>query len=52
VSEKRVLRGIFGHKWEVAARGWRRLHNEEPHKLYTSPNVIRVIKSIRMRLEM
>jgi len=31
------------------AGGWRRLHNEELHNLYTSPNIIRVIKSERMR---
>jgi len=31
------------------AGGWRRLHNEELHNLYTSPNIIRVIKSKRMR---
>jgi hypothetical protein len=45
VSENRVLRRIFGPKREEAAEGWRRLHNEEFHNLYTSPNVIRLIKS-------
>jgi acyl-CoA hydrolase len=48
-SENRVLRGIFGPKREEVARGWRRLHNEELHNLYTLPNVIRVIKLRRMR---
>jgi hypothetical protein len=47
--ENRVLRRIFGPKREEVARGWRRLHNEELHNLYTSPNVIRVIKSRGMR---
>jgi hypothetical protein len=45
VSENRVLRRIFGPKKGELAGGWRRLHNEELHKLYTSPNVIRDIKS-------
>jgi hypothetical protein len=44
VSENRVLRGIFGPKREEVAEGWGRLHNEELHNLYTSPNVIRMIK--------
>jgi hypothetical protein len=39
-----VLR-IFGPKREEVAGGWRRLHNEELHNLYASPNTIRVIKS-------
>jgi hypothetical protein len=49
VFENRVLRRIFGRKREEVAGGWRRLHNEELHNLYTSPNVIRVIKSMRMK---
>jgi hypothetical protein len=49
LSENRMLRKIFGPKWEEVAGGWRRLHNEELHNLYTSPNVIRMIKSKRMR---
>jgi len=38
-------------KREKIAGDWRRLHNEELHNLYTSPNVIRTIKLRRMRLE-
>jgi hypothetical protein len=44
VSENSVLRRIFGPKREEVVRGWRRLHNEELHNLYASPNIIRVIK--------
>jgi hypothetical protein len=40
VFDKRVLRIIFGTKREEVAGGWRRLHSEELHNLYTSPNVI------------
>jgi len=50
VCENRVLRRIFGPKREEVAGGCRRLHNEELHKLYVSPNVIKVIKSRRIRL--
>jgi hypothetical protein len=50
VYENRVLRRIFGPKREEVAGGWR-LHNEELHKFYASPNIIRVIKSRRMRWE-
>jgi hypothetical protein len=49
VFENRVLRGIFGRKMEEVTGGWRRLHNEELHCLYTSRNIIRVMKSRRMR---
>jgi hypothetical protein len=49
VFENRLLRRIFGPKREEVAGGWRRLHNEELHNLYASPNVIRVIKSSRTR---
>jgi hypothetical protein len=48
VFENRVLRRIFGAKREEVVGGWRRLHNEELHNLYTSLNVIRVIKSRRV----
>jgi hypothetical protein len=44
LNENRVLRRIFGPEREEVAEGWRRLHNEELHNLYNSPNVIRVIK--------
>jgi hypothetical protein len=49
VSENRVLRRIFGLKREEVEGGWRRLHNEELHNLYATPNIIRVIKTRRMR---
>jgi hypothetical protein len=51
VFENRVLRGIFGPKREEVVGGWRRLHNEELHNLYTSPDIIRVIKSKMIRWE-
>jgi hypothetical protein len=44
-----VLRRIFGHLMEEVAGGWRRLHNEELHTLYTSLNVMRAFKSRRMK---
>jgi hypothetical protein len=46
--EKRVLRRIFGPKWEEDGP-WRKLHNDEIHSLYPSPNIVRMIKSRRMR---
>jgi hypothetical protein len=49
VSENRALRRIFGPKREEVAGGWKRLHNEELHKLYTPLHVIKVTKSRRMR---
>jgi hypothetical protein len=48
VFENRVLRRIFGPKRDEVTGGWRKLHNEELHNLY-SLNIIRVIKSRRMR---
>jgi hypothetical protein len=48
VFENRVLRKIFGPKREEDG-SWRKLHNDELHNLYYSPNIVRVIKSIRMR---
>jgi hypothetical protein len=50
VFENRVLRGIFGPKRDEATEEWRRLHNEELNDLYSSPSIIRVSKSIKMRL--
>jgi hypothetical protein len=44
-----VLRRIFGLKRDEVTGGWRKLHNEELHNLYSSPNKIRMIKSRRMR---
>jgi hypothetical protein len=49
VFENRVLRRIFGPKRDEATGELRRLHNEELSDLYSSPNIIRVIKSRRMR---
>jgi hypothetical protein len=48
VFENRVLR-IFGPKRDEVTGGWRKLHNEEVHNLYSSPSIIRMIKSRRMR---
>jgi hypothetical protein len=47
VFENRVLRKIFGPKREEGG-SWRKLHNDELHDLYSSPNIVRVIKSRRM----
>jgi hypothetical protein len=45
VFEKRMLRRIFGHKRDEVIGEWRKRHNEELGDLYSSPNIIRVIKS-------
>jgi hypothetical protein len=44
-----VLRRIFGPERDEVTGGWRKLHNEELHGLYSSPSIIRVIKARRMR---
>jgi hypothetical protein len=49
VLENRVLRRIFGPKRDEETGGWRELHNEELHNLYSSPSIIRMIKSRSMR---
>jgi hypothetical protein len=49
VIQKRVLSRIFKYKREEVMVGWRKIHTWEFHKLYSSPNIIRVIKSRRMR---
>jgi hypothetical protein len=49
VFENRVLRRIFGPKRDEVTGEWSKLHNEELHILYSSPNIIRQIKSRRMR---
>jgi hypothetical protein len=50
VFENRVLRRIFGPKRDEVMGEWRRLHNEELCDLYSSPSIIRISKSRRMRL--
>jgi GH43 family beta-xylosidase len=49
VFENRVLRRIFGLKRDEVMGDWRKRHSEELHNLYSSPNIIRMIKSRRMR---
>jgi hypothetical protein len=49
VFENRVLRKIFGPKRDEVTGEWRKLHNEELNDLYCSPNIVRVIKSGRMK---
>jgi hypothetical protein len=44
-----VLRRIFGQKRNVITGKWRKLHNEELRDMYSSPNIVRLIKSRRMR---
>ena len=47
--ENRVLRRIFGPRMDGVTGEWRKLHNEELNDLYSSPNIVRVIKSRRLR---
>jgi hypothetical protein len=48
IFENRVLRKIFGPKREEDG-SWRKLHDDDLHSLYSSPNIVRVVKSRRMR---
>jgi hypothetical protein len=47
--ENRVLRRLFGPKRDEVKGGWRKLHNEELHGLYSSPSITKVMKARRMR---
>jgi len=47
--ENRVLRRVFGFKRDEVTGEWRKLHNEELSDLYSLPNIVRVVKSRRMR---
>jgi hypothetical protein len=49
VFENRVLRGVFGPKRDEMTGEWRKLHNEKLHDLYSLPNIVRVVKSRRLR---
>jgi hypothetical protein len=49
VFENKVLRRILGPKRDEATGEWRKLHNDELHDLYSSPNIIRIMKARRMR---
>jgi hypothetical protein len=49
VFENRVLRRIFGPKWDEVKGDWRKLHNVELHNLYSSPDIIKQVKLRRMR---
>jgi hypothetical protein len=48
VFENRVLRRVFGPKRDEVTGEWRKLHNKDLHDLYSSPSIIRIIKSRRM----
>jgi hypothetical protein len=47
--ENRVLRGVFGPKSDEVTGEWKKLYNEELNNLYSLPNIVRVLKSRRMR---
>ena len=49
VFENRVLRRVFGPKRDEVTGEWRKLHNEELRDLYSLPNIVRVVKSRRLR---
>jgi hypothetical protein len=49
VFENRIVRRLFVQKREEVVGDWRKLHYEELHNLYSSPSIIRIIKSRRMR---
>jgi hypothetical protein len=49
VFENRVLRRVFGPKRDEVKREWRKLHNEVLYDLYSLPDIVRVVKSRRMR---
>jgi hypothetical protein len=49
VFENWALRRIFGPKRDDVTGEWRKLHNEELHDLYSSPSIIRIMKSKRLR---
>jgi hypothetical protein len=50
VFENRVLRRILGPRRDSVTGEWRKLHNDKLHNLYSSPSIIRIIKSSRMKL--
>jgi hypothetical protein len=49
--EHRVLKRIYGLRRDGVTARWRKMHNEELHNLYSSPSIIRIIKSRRMTCE-
>jgi hypothetical protein len=49
VFQNRMVRRIFGPRRDEVTGEWRKLHNEEVHDLYSSPSIIRIMKTRRMR---